>query len=153
MTPDEMSERLAAWVNVDSAQRHAEFLRGLPTNPHGTRRVVCVEPDGPRRTWVLYEGGRQVGLVRLRAEPGKRPRPVAGLDGPRGRFWCHLCCTFTDQTVRWPWGFHKQHGCLECEQWLEPVRINEDERIGNEPPAWTWEASDRTRAMLGLGES
>lgn len=56
MTPDEMSERLAAWARV------------LWGDGRWVRRVICVEPEGPRRTWVLTEGGRQVGHVRLRAQ-------------------------------------------------------------------------------------
>lgn len=83
MTPDEMSDRLAAWVE------HG----GVWPNNYD-RRVDYVEPDGPRRTWVLWQGGRQVGLVRL-------------------RFW----------------------------QGAEGQR------------EWLYEASDRTRAMLGLDDA
>lgn len=54
MTPDEMSKRLAAWA----ADREWQCAV--------TRRVVYVEAEGPRRTWVLTEGGRQVGHVRGR---------------------------------------------------------------------------------------
>jgi len=36
------------------------------TWPSTERRVTCVEPEGPRRTWVLTEGGRQCGHVRMR---------------------------------------------------------------------------------------
>lgn len=95
MTPDEMSERLAVWAcRCDLCC-------------HDSRRVVCLEPDGPRRTWVLYEGGRQVGHVRIRATP--TPYTVSRVPA---------------------WG--PPH--------TEIVSVDE----------WTVEASDRTRAMLGL---
>lgn len=85
MTPDEMSDRLAAWAcRCDLCC-------------HDSRRVVCLEPDGPRRTWVLYESGRQVGLVRMRGVGASSGRPYGGARAE-----------------------------------------------------WTVEASDRTRAMLGL---
>lgn len=49
---EQMAERLAAWADETWSP---------------VRRVTCIESEGPRRTWVLYEGGRQVGLVRLRS--------------------------------------------------------------------------------------
>lgn len=85
MSPDEMSERLAAWTRV------------LWGDGRWVRRVVCVEPDGPRRTWVLTQGGRQVGHVRMRSR------------------WCRC----------------RNPLCFDVVE-------------------WTVEASDRTRAMLGL---
>lgn len=81
MTPDEMAERLHEW------KRDSERA----TWSMWARRVDYVEPEGERRTWVLSEGGRQVGLVRLRL--------WQGAEGQR---------------------------------------------------EWLYEASDRTRAMLGL---
>lgn len=86
MTPEQMAERLAEWA----AETRLVTFGGDPW-PACERRVDCVEPEGPRRTWVLWQGGRQVGLVRL-------------------RFW----------------------------QGAEGQR------------EWLYEASDRTRAMLGL---
>lgn len=67
MTPDEMSERLAAWA---ATTRHIEDCGGgsLAVHELEDRRVICVEPDGPRRTWCLWEGSRQVGHVRMRAD-------------------------------------------------------------------------------------
>ena len=62
MSPDEMSERLEAWARSPESWHD----RGLDPV---TRRVVCVEEEGLRRTWVLFEGGRQVGHVRMRATP------------------------------------------------------------------------------------
>lgn len=105
MSPDEMSERLAAW------EAHCEECRGLGLPPcgDGWRRVVCVEPEGPRRTWVLHEGGRQVGHVRMRATP------VAHRVGVNSALSCGPVRT-------------------------EIVSVD----------MWTWEASDRTREMLGL---
>lgn len=79
MTPDEMAERLAEWVRE-------EWGDGPP------RRADYVEPEGERRTWVLSEGSRQVGLVRLRLwqgaegqrewlyEASDRTRAMLGLD-------------------------------------------------------------------------
>lgn len=82
MTPERMTDRLAEWVRV------------LWRDGRWVRRVDYVEDDGARRTWVLWEGGRQVGHVRL-------------------RFW----------------------------QGAEGQR------------EWLYEASDRTRAMLGLDDA
>lgn len=87
MTPDEMSDRLAAWERECTSAENSADCPGCMR----TRRVVCVEAEGQRRTWVLHEGGRQVGLVRLRL--------WQGAEGQR---------------------------------------------------EWLYEASDRTRAMLGL---
>lgn len=50
MTPDDIARRCEAW------------------SAHTSRRAVCVEPDGERRTWILSEGGRQCGHVRGRYE-------------------------------------------------------------------------------------
>lgn len=86
MSPEQMAERLAEWVD------HASVW----PNNHD-RRVVCVEPEGPRRTWCLWEGSKQAGLVRM--------RNLGAEDMERD----------------------------DC------------------APEWTVEASDRTRAMLGLG--
>ena len=65
MSPDEMSERLEDWLHHCS---DAKSVKDCPACM-GLRRVVCVEDDGPRRTWALFEGGRQVGHVRMRATP------------------------------------------------------------------------------------
>lgn len=62
MTPEQMSERLAAWV----AEADEPCVCTVACVHTVTRRVVCVEPEGPRRTWVLTEGGRQVGHARVR---------------------------------------------------------------------------------------
>jgi hypothetical protein len=97
MSPEQMSERLAEWA----ADREWECAV--------TRRVVCVEPEGPRRTWLLYEGARQVGHVRMRCVAGEQAeREETGLVNTR---------------------------------WAQVVMRH---------AAWTWEASDRTREMLGL---
>jgi hypothetical protein len=57
MTPEDVAERLREWASdVDCPD-------------WWTRRVECVEPEGPRRTWLLWQDGRQVGHVRMRA-PG-----------------------------------------------------------------------------------
>lgn len=61
MTPDDIARRCEAWAD----NRPRIFPGGYERRVH-LRRVVCVEPDGPRRCWVLYEGGRQVGHVRGR---------------------------------------------------------------------------------------
>lgn len=57
MTPEQMSERLAAWE------------RACPASHTRRRRVVCVEDEGPRRTWTLWDGAIQVGHVRGRQGP------------------------------------------------------------------------------------
>ena len=69
MTPEHMAERLAEWVRE-------EWGDGPP------RRVDCVEPESERRTWVLTEGSRQVGLVRMRAHEWSADAIIAAL-GPR----------------------------------------------------------------------
>lgn len=97
MSPEQMSDRLHEW------RRDSERATGSIWS----RRVVCVEPDGPRRTWVLYDGSRQVGHVRMRATP--TPYTVSRVPA---------------------WG--PPH--------TEMLSVDE----------WTVEASDRTRAMLGL---
>lgn len=52
MTPDDIARRCEEWTRDNSVPK----------------RVVCVEPDGPRRTWLLFEAGRQVGHVRGRCQ-------------------------------------------------------------------------------------
>lgn len=121
MTPDKMSDLLVSWVFC------GDRFRG--DQPSATRRVVCLEPDGPRRTWVLYEGGRQVGLVRVRnlaAESWERSAREAEESGA----WDVVA--FQDMRIA--------ECCMDPtdEKWASP---------------WTVEASDRTLAMLGLGES
>lgn len=59
MTPDDIARRCEAWC-VGPTSRHK-----------APRRVVCVEPDESRRTWLLFEGGRQVGHVRGRNPAGE----------------------------------------------------------------------------------
>lgn len=99
MSPDEMGKRCMAWVLGDVAgPGDIDLSRVSVASGWTGRRVVCLEPDGPRRTWVLTEGGRQVGLVRLR----------------------------------------------NASEW---VGFGSDMEPHCE---WTVEASDRTRAMLGL---
>lgn len=107
MTPEQMSERLATWA---ATTRRIEDCGGgsLAVHKLEDRHVVCLEPDGPRRTWALYEGGRQVGLVRMR-NPGAEDM--------------------------------EREGCAP--EWSERMM---------RATLWTWEASDRTRAMPGLGE-
>lgn len=81
MTPEQMAERLAAW------EREPESWHDRGLDPV-TRRVVCLEPDGPRRTWALYEGGRQVGHARGRQSPDGEwtwEAANAGLDVLRGK--------------------------------------------------------------------
>jgi hypothetical protein len=68
MSPDEMSEWLAEWAATRCGCR--EYLTECAHCHHGLRRVVCVEHEGPRRTWLLYEGGRQVGHVRMKQVNG-----------------------------------------------------------------------------------
>lgn len=74
MTPEEMTKRLAAWV------AHCEECSGLGLPPcgDGWRRVVCVESEGPRRTWTLWQGTRQVGHVRMRGVGASSGRPYGG---------------------------------------------------------------------------
>lgn len=100
MTPDDVGRMCMAWVLGDVAgPGDIDISSASVASAWTGRRVVCVEPDGPRRTWVLYEGGRQVGHARLRLD-----------------------------TMR-----------------AEPVGSAYSVGL-----TWTVEASDRTRAMLGL---
>lgn len=61
MTPEDVAKRCAEWAD----NRPRIFPGGYERRVH-LRRVECAEPDGPRRCWVLFEGGRQVGHVRGR---------------------------------------------------------------------------------------
>ena len=133
MTPDEMSEQLRLWE--DGLIPVGSWQDGR------NRRVDYIEYEGPRRTWLLWEDGRQVGHVRLRH---RQPR------GGEKRGWCSLCHRDVVLTVDWPWGFMPRTGCTECDAWFGPHVVNPDERVGNEPPVWAVETSDRTRTMLQL---
>ena len=105
MSPEQMSERLAAWVRSRDSARDvfAEWRDTTVGDPlveeaMPRRRIVCVEDEGPRRTWTLHEGSRQVGLVRMRMEPrweygptpsaawaweaSRRTREALGMDEP-----------------------------------------------------------------------
>lgn len=61
MTPDDVAERLAAWVEVGGVTQPTSASAPMPR-----RRVECVEPGGSRRTWTLFENGQQVGMVQGR---------------------------------------------------------------------------------------
>jgi hypothetical protein len=65
MTPDEVGERLREWATWCDCHTHERQVCDVC---QGLRRVECVEPDGPRRTWILFEGPKQVGHVRGRVE-------------------------------------------------------------------------------------
>jgi hypothetical protein len=95
VSPDEMSERLAAWARV------------LWGDGRWVRRVVCVEPEGPRRTFLLFTGGRQVGHVRGRcAEAEAWDR---GLREAERQGWtsAHRCgvdeLRFRERVMPWTW--------------------------------------------------
>lgn len=108
------------------AERLTEWAADVDSPSWWERRVDCVEPEGPRRTWALWEGGRQVGLVRLRnsaAESWERSAREAEESGA----WDVVA--FQDMRIA--------ERCMDPtdEKWAAP---------------WTVEASDRTRATLGL---
>lgn len=54
MSPEDVAERLHEWARMIVVPRKR------------TRRVEYVEPEGPRRTWTLWQDGRQVGMVQGR---------------------------------------------------------------------------------------
>lgn len=63
MTPEDVADVLKEWVkDVPRVPERpgSDVYRFVP------RRAEYVEPEGPRRTWVLVEDGRQVGMVQGR---------------------------------------------------------------------------------------
>jgi hypothetical protein len=71
MTPNEVAERLRVWATSGGTWAESTGFT------YYRRRVELVEHEGPRRTWLLFDGTKQVGHVRLRErQPHGRPNAL-----------------------------------------------------------------------------